>query len=74
MARPKVTLYTRTGCCLCDDAKQVLSDARRRADFDYEEFDIDLDPELFRRCLLYTSSRGESGGGEERAVYRHCDC
>jgi glutaredoxin len=49
MARPKVTLYTRTGCCLCDDAKQVLSDARRRADFDYEEFDIDLDPELFRR-------------------------
>ena len=49
MARPKVTLYTRSGCCLCDDAKQVLSDARRRADFDYEEFDIDLDPELFRR-------------------------
>ena len=49
MARPKVTLSTRTGCCLCDDAKQVLSDARRRADFDYEEFDIDLDPELFRR-------------------------
>jgi glutaredoxin len=44
MARPKVTLYTRAGCCLCDEAKRVLSDARRRADFDYEELDIDLDP------------------------------
>jgi glutaredoxin len=44
-----VTLYTRAGCCLCDDAKRVLSDARRRADFDYQELDIDLDPELRRR-------------------------
>ncbi|HLK63901.1 MAG TPA: glutaredoxin family protein [Bryobacteraceae bacterium] len=44
--KPKVTLYTRVGCCLCDDAKQVLMDARRRADFDYEEFDIDADPAL----------------------------
>jgi len=49
VARPKVTLYTRAGCCLCDDAKRVLSDARRRADFDYQELDIDLDPELRRR-------------------------
>jgi len=49
MARPKVTLYTRAGCCLCDDAKRVLSDARRRADFDYEELDIDRDPELRRQ-------------------------
>ena len=47
--RPKVTLYTRAGCCLCDDAKRVLADARRRAEFDYEEFDIDGDAELARR-------------------------
>ena len=46
---PRVTLYTRAGCCLCDEAKKVLAEARRRADFDYEEFDIDLDPELRRR-------------------------
>ena len=46
---PKVTLYTRAGCCLCDDAKQVLLDARRRAAFDYEEVDIDRDPELVAR-------------------------
>jgi glutaredoxin len=47
--KARVTLYTRVGCCLCDDAKKVLLDARRRADFDYEEFDIDRDPELQRR-------------------------
>jgi len=47
--KPRVTLYTRAGCCLCDEAKRVLSDARSRADFDYEELDIDRDPELLRR-------------------------
>ena len=46
---PKVTLYTRQGCCLCEDAKRVLTAARRRADFELEEVDIDLDPELRRR-------------------------
>ena len=49
MSIPRVTLYTRAGCCLCDQAKQVLAEARRRADFDLEELDIDLDPELRRR-------------------------
>lgn len=45
---PLVTLYTRAGCCLCDAAKSVLAEAKRRAKFDYEEFDIDADPELKR--------------------------
>ncbi len=44
--KPRVTLYTRAACCLCDDAKAVLREARRRADFDYEELDIDSDPDL----------------------------
>jgi glutaredoxin len=44
-----VTLYTRAGCCLCDDVKRTLAEARRRADFEYEEVDIDLDPEQRRR-------------------------
>jgi glutaredoxin len=47
--RARVVLYTRAGCCLCDEAKRVLAEARRRADFDYQEFDVDLDPELRRR-------------------------
>ena len=43
-----VTLYTRAGCCLCDDVKRVLAEARRHAEFDYREVDIDGDPELRR--------------------------
>jgi len=44
--KPLVTLYTRQGCCLCDTARSVLQEARRQADFDYQEFDIDSDAEL----------------------------
>jgi glutaredoxin len=47
-ARQIVTLYTRAGCCLCDDAKQVIHAARAHADFDYQEIDIDGDPDLLR--------------------------
>ena len=39
--KPQVTLYTRAGCCLCVDAKQVIAAARDRFDFDYAEIDID---------------------------------
>jgi glutaredoxin len=46
--KPQVTLYTRTGCCLCDDAKRVIAAARQRADFDYAEIDIDTDLDLVR--------------------------
>ncbi len=42
----KVTLYTRNGCHLCGEAKQVIESVRRRTSFDYEEFDIDSDPQL----------------------------
>ena len=41
----KVTLYTRAGCCLCDEAKHALADARKRAAFELEEIDIDRFPE-----------------------------
>jgi glutaredoxin len=34
---------------LCDAAKQVLLAARRQADFDYQEIDIDGDAELRAR-------------------------
>ena len=45
----KVTLYTRAGCHLCDEAKKVLADARAEAEFELEEVDIDQDPELRAR-------------------------
>ena len=46
--QPKVTLYTRASCCLCDEAKRVLERARRRLPFELEEVDIDSDAELRR--------------------------
>jgi len=51
MDKPRVTLYTRKGCCLCDDAKRVIAEARLRAAFDYEEINIDGDPAV---RALYT--------------------
>ena len=46
--KPQVTLYTRNGCCLCDDAKRVVLQAGSRMDFDFAEVDIDSDPDLRR--------------------------
>jgi glutaredoxin len=45
---PKVTLYTRKGCCLCDDAKRVLESAGKLARFELDELDIDSDAGLTR--------------------------
>ena len=44
-----VTLYTRAGCHLCEDAKRVIEEVRHQAEFAYEEKDIDADPELRRQ-------------------------
>jgi len=48
MVMKRVTLYTRRGCHLCDEAKHAIDSARLRRPFDYEEFDIDIDPKLRR--------------------------
>ncbi|HUJ20795.1 MAG TPA: glutaredoxin family protein [Bryobacteraceae bacterium] len=45
---PNVTLYTRKGCCLCEEAKQVLDAVRNRASFELHQVDIDGDPALQR--------------------------
>ena len=42
---PRVTLYTRSGCGLCEEAKHVLASARSRASFELEEIDIDRHPQ-----------------------------
>lgn len=50
--KPRLTLYTRAGCHLCEEAKRTVAAVRRHADFDYEEVDIDgddVDAELRRR-------------------------
>jgi glutaredoxin len=44
----RVTLYTRAGCHLCEEAKKVLDAVQARAEFHLEVRDIDADVELRR--------------------------
>jgi glutaredoxin len=46
-----VVLYTRTGCCLCDDARAILERVRREHPFTLQERDIDSDDALLREYL-----------------------
>jgi glutaredoxin len=45
----RITLYTRAGCCLCEEAKQEIEQARRCLPFDLEIVDIDSDPQIRAR-------------------------
>ena len=44
-------LYTRPGCCLCDEARHVLERVRDRHPFALTERDIEQDDGLLGRCL-----------------------
>ena len=44
-----VTLYTRAGCHLCEEAERVLRREQTATPFQLELVDIDRDPELARR-------------------------
>ena len=44
-----VTLYTRTGCHLCEEAERVVRSEQAAGRFRLELVDIDRDPELARR-------------------------
>jgi glutaredoxin len=46
-----VVLYGRRGCCLCDDAREVLLRVRARHPFALEERDIEEDETLMRAYL-----------------------
>ncbi len=48
-----VVLYTREGCCLCDDARATLVrvQARHPSTFELRERDIDADDALHRAYL-----------------------
>jgi glutaredoxin len=47
----RVVLYGRPGCCLCDDAREVLERVRASEPFELEERDIERDDELHRAYL-----------------------
>jgi glutaredoxin len=44
-----VTIYTRPGCHLCDDAKESIRAAACDDEFTLEEINIELDPDLRER-------------------------
>jgi glutaredoxin len=46
-----VVLYGRDGCCLCDQAREVIERVRARRQFALEERDIDADVSLLRLYL-----------------------
>jgi hypothetical protein len=48
---PTVVLFGRQGCCLCDDAREVLLRVRQKQSFAFEERDIDVDDALLRSYL-----------------------
>jgi glutaredoxin len=49
-ARPlQVTLYSRPGCHLCDEAKAVMNPLLREFGAELREFNIDEDPEIAER-------------------------
>jgi glutaredoxin len=46
-----VILYGRPGCCLCDDARELLERVRESHPFELEELDIEADDALLRTYL-----------------------
>jgi hypothetical protein len=47
-ARPRVTLYSRTTCGLCDEARETVLSVRSEVPFDFEEVFIDGREDLER--------------------------
>ncbi len=48
-ANPRITLYSRPGCHLCDDARVVIERVCADLGESYEEVDITGDDDLLRR-------------------------
>jgi Glutaredoxin-like domain (DUF836) len=46
-----VVLFGREGCCLCDEAREVLLRVRARTPFAFEERDIESDDALLSAYL-----------------------
>lgn len=49
MSEPRVTLYGRPGCHLCDDARLVVEKVCAELGESYVEVDIDTDDDLLER-------------------------
>jgi predicted metal-dependent phosphoesterase TrpH len=51
MSIPEVVLYGRDGCCLCDEAREILERVRVTHPFALVQRDIDADERLLRAYL-----------------------
>lgn len=50
MSAPRLILYTRAGCHLCEEGRMIVERVRRiGAGFELQLVDVDLDPELAAR-------------------------
>ena len=65
---PKITLYTRSECHLCDEAKAAMM--RHFPDLALEEVDVDADPKLIR---LYGEEVPVGYLGETKVFKYHLD-
>ncbi|MCP4166407.1 MAG: glutaredoxin family protein [Chloroflexi bacterium] len=51
--KPRITLYTKSNCPLCEEAKHELAALAGEFDFVLEEVDITTDPLLYERfCYM----------------------
>ncbi|RXK88705.1 glutaredoxin family protein [Chlorobaculum sp. 24CR] len=50
--KPRVTIYGKPECCLCDAALEVLDEARRQIPFEIEKCDISGSADLVERYGL----------------------
>jgi glutaredoxin len=46
-AQPQVTFYTKAGCHLCEEARDMLDDIAAQVDYELTEIDIRSNSELF---------------------------
>ena len=48
-ASPQVTFYTKAGCHLCEDARDMLDDIATQTTYKLTEIDIRSNPEIFEQ-------------------------
>lgn len=46
-SQPRVTFYTKVGCHLCEEARDMLDDIAAQETYELTEIDIRSNPELF---------------------------
>ncbi|MBI5599820.1 MAG: glutaredoxin family protein [Deltaproteobacteria bacterium] len=49
MSRPVVEVFSKRGCCLCKEAKDIIGRVKDEIPFHFKEVDISMNDDLFRR-------------------------